>query len=127
MSDTPKPWTMPDWMRKLEPYFNDAGGASVETLMNTYGAKCGNRLAGADLETRAMIANAQVGLLVALHGAGLLCGGKPGDGLAELAEAIDDKFDAPMALFREETPPHRAFEFLRQEVAAIFKEAGVAK
>ncbi len=72
MSDAPQAWKLPDWMKPLEPFINDAGGLSVETLMNTYGAKCGNRLAQADVETRAMIINAQVGLLVALRAAGKL-------------------------------------------------------
>ena len=119
-------WKMPDWMKPLEPYFNDRGALSVEASMNLYGAKCGNRLATADPDIHALIINAQVGLLVALQGAGLLGGGKAAVNLPEMAQAIDDKFEAPMALFREETPPHRAFEFLRQEVATILKEAGHA-
>ena len=70
MSDTQ--WKMPDWMRAFESYFIDRGALSVEASMNLYGAKCGNRLALADPDLHTLIINAQVGMLVALHGAGLL-------------------------------------------------------
>ena len=67
---------MPDWLKPYEPYFSDTGALGVETLMNTYGAKCVARIAqghGEDaVQLRAILANTQVRLLTALKGAGLL-------------------------------------------------------
>jgi hypothetical protein len=65
-------------MKAFEPHFQDAGALGVEALMNMYGAKCSARLVEGSsrdddvLVNRALVANAQVGLLVALKGAGLL-------------------------------------------------------
>jgi hypothetical protein len=65
-------WKAPDWMKPYESFFRDLGALSVEANMNLYGAKAALRLANADPELRAIAVNAQVGLLVALKGAGLL-------------------------------------------------------
>lgn len=121
MSDIPQPWKMPDWMKPLEGYFQDSGGVGVETLMNTYGGKCGSRLSAADVELRAMIANAQVGLLVALRAAGLIgsTAAAPGAAAPELAEAVDDLFVVPMAVWRDDSPCHRAILLLRQDIGAL--------
>lgn len=74
------PWKMPEDLKPFEPFFRDMGAFSVEALMNTYGARCAARLVEAGenprlpgaLDLRAIVCNAQVGLLVALKGAGLL-------------------------------------------------------
>ena len=80
MSDNPTLWVMPDWLRQYEPHFRDLGAHKVETLMNCYGSKCATRLVKMGMEGQtqdaidlaALICNVQVGLLVALKGAGLL-------------------------------------------------------
>jgi len=80
------PWKMPEELKPYEPFFRDLGACSVEALMNTYGAKCALRLAKAGenpndpaaLDLRALLCNAQVELLVALKGAGLLREQAPG-------------------------------------------------
>lgn len=79
MSNT-GPWRLPEDLKPYVSFFRDLGASSVETLMNTYGSKCAMRLARAGenpndpaaLDMYAIICNAQVGLLVALKGAGLL-------------------------------------------------------
>ena len=67
---------MPSWMRQYEDLFIETGVLSVEATMGTYGAKAAHKIADrADEEAqvyRAMIVNAQVGLLTALRGRGLL-------------------------------------------------------
>lgn len=69
-------WKLPDWMKKYEPYIAEVGVLSVEATMNTYGAKAAHLIGTrSDEETaaiRAMLVNAQVGLLTALKGAGML-------------------------------------------------------
>ena len=69
-------WTMPDWMKKYEPYIAEMGVLSVEATMNTYGAKAahliGTRTDEDAVALRAAMVNAQVGLLAALKGAGML-------------------------------------------------------
>jgi len=68
-------WKLPDWMKTYEPYI-EAGALSVEATMNTYGAKAalliGTRTDEDAAVMRAMLVNAQVGLLTALKGAGML-------------------------------------------------------
>lgn len=95
MSDQPTnhgAWPMPTWLKPYEIFFRDTGAFSVEANMNMYGAKAGNRLACADPELRSILVNAQVGLLVALHAAGLLKeppaerSGTPGHGVGPEAE-----------------------------------------
>jgi hypothetical protein len=77
MSDNPTLWQMPPWMKSYESMFSDLGAFKVETYMNLYGSKCAHRLANvadaeANQDIRCLVVNAQVGLLVALKGAGLL-------------------------------------------------------
>lgn len=123
MSEPNNIWKMPEWMKPFEPYFNDRGALSIEASMNLYGAKCGNRLAQADPDLRAIVINAQVGLLVALHSAGLLGGNgraaPQGLDLVALAERVDDAFVLPMHAFAEGSFAHSAFKLLRLDVAAI--------
>ena len=87
------PWKMPEELKPYESFFRDLGPFSVEALMNMYGSKCAHRLAAAGeqltsealalrkrgvenpaveeaIDLRAVLCNAQVGLLVALKGAG---------------------------------------------------------
>lgn len=74
------PWKMPEDLKPFESFFRDLGAFSVEALMNLYGAKCAHRPVKAGenpndpeaADLRAVLCNAQVGLLVALKGAGLL-------------------------------------------------------
>jgi hypothetical protein len=74
------PWKMPEELKPFEPYMRDLGAFSCEALMNMYGAKCAVLLVKAgesprdpeSIDLKALICNAQVGLLVALQGAGLL-------------------------------------------------------
>lgn len=69
MSD---PWKMPDWMKPYEPFLDGLGGMPLEALMALYRGPEASRVANADQELRSVLANVQVGLLVALKGAGLL-------------------------------------------------------
>lgn len=89
------PWQMPEELKPYEQFFRDLGPFSVEALMNMYGAKCSHRLAAAGeqvttealalrkrgavnpaleeaIDLRAIVCNAQVGLLAALRGARIL-------------------------------------------------------
>lgn len=89
------PWQMPEELKPYEQFFRDLGPFSVEALMNLYGSKCAHRLAAAGeqitsealalrkrgvenpaleeaIDLRAIVCNAQVGLLAALKGAGML-------------------------------------------------------
>ena len=63
-------WKMPDWMAQYEPLISDAGPDGVAATMDRY--KSASAALLATDEGRALAVNAQVGLLVGLHAAGLL-------------------------------------------------------
>lgn len=63
-------WTIPPWMIQYEGMISDIGADGVEATMALYGQRCQDMLVTP--EGRALSANAQVGLLVALHARGLL-------------------------------------------------------
>ena len=62
-------WTMPEWMKSLEQYFNNTGGNTVEDLMTR---KPVSIRVNAPLALVQMAVEAQVGLLERLHKEGLL-------------------------------------------------------
>ena len=74
------PWAMPEDLKPYETFFRDLAGQSVEARMNDFGSSAAKRLAWAgehpeNPEARLLLAilcNAQVGLVVALKGAGML-------------------------------------------------------
>lgn len=65
-------WQTPEWLKKLEPFFEETAGEPLETLMAHYGHEAISVLVQRGRDARALLANTQVGLLVKLRAAGLL-------------------------------------------------------
>jgi hypothetical protein len=70
-------FVIPDWMRPYEQYFNNTGGNTVEELL---GGESVSIQRNAPLALIQMAAEAQAGLLIALHRKGLLVAPSPEKG-----------------------------------------------